>query len=532
MTLQSSGAISLANVQTEFGGSNPIGINEYYAGGAYVQAGGGGTTTFSTSIGSGQKAPLYGSGGGTYPPSGWTGVLNGSVDDASIQLPTLPFIFYINNTGYNSVFIGSNSYLTFGSGFAVYTGLSASYPAIPKLMFGAGDNSYQRISTFVSGTDSVSVRYEGNGATSGSVGSPGIVVELTLYNPSKFGGLNVIEMLVGLHNRTGGVSNISNTSAAYATYTISANTSYVFTGNSTGTSWTISSGSRVNSAVGSGVPASGTISLYDFYGKTGATAISAIITANAVSIDEGSTVTFTINTTNFPSGTLYWTILTSYVNASDFTNFTGDALSGSIIISSSVAYLSRQLLNDSLSEGPESFALQVRTGSTSGPVIGTSPGVTVNDTSITPGGFAGFVNGVFGSSSGSSSSVSSNTFTSNLLTPGSGYSPKTFQVSQYGDTAGGAGPFPSMTLQYYQGGVLNTTWSLSTSAILNYQTFSFTATFGSSSMQFVSNITDSNSYDDQTASQFVADVPPNYTYYFYHSWNLTGGGQYDVDYDD
>ncbi len=30
MALQSSGAISLANVQTEFGGSNPIGINEYY----------------------------------------------------------------------------------------------------------------------------------------------------------------------------------------------------------------------------------------------------------------------------------------------------------------------------------------------------------------------------------------------------------------------------------------------------------------------------------------------------------------------
>ena len=30
MALQSSGEISLANVQTEFGGSNPIGINEYY----------------------------------------------------------------------------------------------------------------------------------------------------------------------------------------------------------------------------------------------------------------------------------------------------------------------------------------------------------------------------------------------------------------------------------------------------------------------------------------------------------------------
>ena len=32
-------AISLANLQTEFGGSNPISLNEYYAGGSYVVAG-------------------------------------------------------------------------------------------------------------------------------------------------------------------------------------------------------------------------------------------------------------------------------------------------------------------------------------------------------------------------------------------------------------------------------------------------------------------------------------------------------------
>lgn len=40
MTLQSSGAISLANVQTEFGGSNPIGINEYYGRAAGIPASG------------------------------------------------------------------------------------------------------------------------------------------------------------------------------------------------------------------------------------------------------------------------------------------------------------------------------------------------------------------------------------------------------------------------------------------------------------------------------------------------------------
>lgn len=38
MVLQSSGAISLADIQTEFGGSNPIQMNEYYTGGAYVDS--------------------------------------------------------------------------------------------------------------------------------------------------------------------------------------------------------------------------------------------------------------------------------------------------------------------------------------------------------------------------------------------------------------------------------------------------------------------------------------------------------------
>ena len=43
MTLPSSGPLSLANIQTEFGGSNPIGMNEYYAGGGLVPAGTTGT---------------------------------------------------------------------------------------------------------------------------------------------------------------------------------------------------------------------------------------------------------------------------------------------------------------------------------------------------------------------------------------------------------------------------------------------------------------------------------------------------------
>ena len=40
MTLPASGnSLSLSQIQTEFGGSNPIGLNEYYAGGSYVPSG-------------------------------------------------------------------------------------------------------------------------------------------------------------------------------------------------------------------------------------------------------------------------------------------------------------------------------------------------------------------------------------------------------------------------------------------------------------------------------------------------------------
>lgn len=43
MALPSSGPLSLNDIQTEFGGTNPIGINEYYAGGSYVPSGTSGT---------------------------------------------------------------------------------------------------------------------------------------------------------------------------------------------------------------------------------------------------------------------------------------------------------------------------------------------------------------------------------------------------------------------------------------------------------------------------------------------------------
>ena len=87
-------------------------------------------------VASGTKAPTVASGpAGTYPPTGWTGQQNASADDAAIGV-TLPFNFTFNSTTYTSAFAASNCYLTFGSGSSLYSGLSASVPALDKIMFG------------------------------------------------------------------------------------------------------------------------------------------------------------------------------------------------------------------------------------------------------------------------------------------------------------------------------------------------------------------------------------------------------------
>jgi hypothetical protein len=73
MTLQTSGPITFAEIQTEFGGSNPIGLNEYYSGGAYV------------------PPYTYGFGAFPIPSSGPINIADfyGTTKNVSITLPTL-----------------------------------------------------------------------------------------------------------------------------------------------------------------------------------------------------------------------------------------------------------------------------------------------------------------------------------------------------------------------------------------------------------------------------------------------------------
>ena len=200
----------------------------------------------------GTKAPVLGSNGQfPFPATGWTALISVSGDDASTSV-ALPFTWTYNGTGRTAFFPNSNFYITFGSGSSQYSGLSASSPALDKIFFAGADNSWQRVSSFTSGTNYTRLRWEGSAATSGTPGSPGIVYELTFFNPTLTGSVPWMELLVGVQQRAGGISGLYSTSAILtggsfisANSSVAANQSYVMVGNATGTSWTVYTGYSV-----------------------------------------------------------------------------------------------------------------------------------------------------------------------------------------------------------------------------------------------------------------------------------------------
>jgi hypothetical protein len=128
----------------------------------------------------------------------------GSNDDGYWTLP-LPFAITYLGTTHTTLYPSTNFYLTFGGGSTVWSGVSITNPALPKIMWCAKDNSVQRI---YYGTEGVSpnrtfrVRQEGTSSTGGTVGSPSMVCEWTFYEnaPSQ------IDLQVGVNSAktTGG----------------------------------------------------------------------------------------------------------------------------------------------------------------------------------------------------------------------------------------------------------------------------------------------------------------------------------------
>jgi hypothetical protein len=108
---------------------------------------------------------------------------SGSNDDGYWPL-SLPFTINFNGVAYTDVYIGTNSYITFGGGSPNYSGLGPTVPSLPKIMLSAADNSAQRIYYGVEGSAPnrrYRIRYEGTNGVSGTIGFPNIVWEATFY---------------------------------------------------------------------------------------------------------------------------------------------------------------------------------------------------------------------------------------------------------------------------------------------------------------------------------------------------------------
>lgn len=115
--------------------------------------------------------------------------------------------------------------------------------------------------------------------------------------------------------------------------------------------------------------------------------LSYAISPSSTSVNEGTTVTFTVTTTGFGSGTLYWTLtgISGTINNTDFSSpASAVTAGGSVTITNNSGSFAVTLSNDATTEGTESFAAQLRTISTTGTIVKTSSTITVADTSTTP----------------------------------------------------------------------------------------------------------------------------------------------------
>ena len=129
MSIPSSGPVSFTTIQTEFGGSNPIGMNEYYAGGAYVPSGTSGTYGAVPSSGAISVKNFYGTSSATVP----TAPTIGTATAISGTIATVTYTASSSNggstiTSYTAVSTPGSitgTLATSGSGTITVSGLTA-----------------------------------------------------------------------------------------------------------------------------------------------------------------------------------------------------------------------------------------------------------------------------------------------------------------------------------------------------------------------------------------------------------------------
>jgi len=118
------------------------------------------------------------------------------------------------------------------------------------------------------------------------------------------------------------------------------------------------------------------------------------ITPSSTTVDENGSITFTVTGTNIPPSSYYYAVIrevSGLINQEDFDNLGQTSTTYAFerfSIANNTGTFTIELKEDFLSEGVETFAVDVRYSTTTGTILGTSPTITINDTSRNPGAAA------------------------------------------------------------------------------------------------------------------------------------------------
>jgi hypothetical protein len=95
-------------------------------------------------------------------------------------------------------------------------------------------------------------------------------------------------------------------------------------------------------------------------------------------VTEGNSINFTVNTANVANGTVLYYDIAAYAGTVDASDFSGGSLTGSVTINSNTGSIGLVPTAGS-TEGVEKFVVNLRTGSTSGPIVATSQPVEIRE---------------------------------------------------------------------------------------------------------------------------------------------------------
>ena len=118
------------------------------------------------------------------------------------------------------------------------------------------------------------------------------------------------------------------------------------------------------------------------------------ITPSSTTVDENGSITFTVTGTNIPPSSYYYAVIrevSGLINQEDFDNLSQTSTTYAFerfSIANNTGTFTVELKEDFLSEGVETFVVDVRYATTTGTLLGTSPTITINDTSRSPGSVA------------------------------------------------------------------------------------------------------------------------------------------------